>query len=64
MTSEERPFEPQPENRKLTLDDIRARLAGIPGFRVPPADALPFREVQPIDCPGIPASEMLIADRR
>ena len=49
---------------KLTRDAIRARLAGDPGFRVPPQDAQPFRRVQPIHCPGVPASELLIADRR
>jgi hypothetical protein len=50
--------------KKLTREDIRARLAGRPGFRVPPEDAPPFRRVRPIDCPGVPASELLIADRR
>jgi hypothetical protein len=49
---------------KLTRETIRARLAGHPGFRVPPENAPPFRRVQPIDCPGVPASELLIADRR
>jgi 16S rRNA C967 or C1407 C5-methylase (RsmB/RsmF family) len=50
--------------KKLTREDIRARLAGRPGFRVPPEDARPFRRVRPIDCPGVPASDLLIADRR
>jgi hypothetical protein len=50
--------------KKLTGEDIRARLAGRPGFRVPPEDARPFRRVRPIDCPGVPASDLLIADRR
>ena len=50
--------------KKLTREGIRARLAGRPGFRVPPDDAPPFRRVQPINCPGVPASELLIADRR
>ena len=54
---------PAPEG-ELTRDAIRARLAGKAGFRVPPGDAQPFRRVEPIDCPGIPASELLIADRR
>jgi hypothetical protein len=49
---------------KLTREGIRARLAGHPGFRVPPEDAPPFRRVQPINCPGVPASELLITDRR
>jgi len=60
-----RPPEPAraPEG-ELTRDAIRARLAGKVGFRVPPGDAKPFRRLQPIRCPGIPASELLIADRR
>ena len=60
-----RPPEParSPEG-ELTRDVIRARLAGKVGFRVPPGDAQPFRSVKPIHCPGIPASELLIADRR
>jgi hypothetical protein len=49
---------------ELTRDAMRARLAGEAGFRVPPGDAKPFRRVQPICCSGIPASELLIADRR
>jgi hypothetical protein len=49
---------------KLTREAIRARLAGRPGFRVPAEDAPRFRRVRPIDCPGVPASELLIADRR
>lgn len=43
---------------------VRERLAGRPGFRLPPDDALPFRRFRPIQCPGVPASELLIADRR
>jgi hypothetical protein len=50
--------------KKLTREDIRARLAGRPGFRMPPEDARPFRRVRPIECPGVPASELLTADRR
>jgi hypothetical protein len=49
---------------KLTREAIGARLAGQAGFRVPPEDARPFRRVEPIDCPGVPASELPIADRR
>ncbi|MGA3257767.1 MAG: hypothetical protein ABSE35_02725 [Bryobacteraceae bacterium] len=59
--------QPQPARApegELTRDAIRARLAGKVGFRVPPGDAQPFRSVKPVHCPGIPASELLIADRR
>lgn len=59
------PLEParSPEG-ELTRDVIRARLAAKVGFRVPPGDAHPFPTVKPIHCPGIPASELLIAGRR
>jgi hypothetical protein len=49
---------------KVTREVIRQRLADRPAFRVPPADARPFRRRKRIQCPGIPASELLIADRR
>ena len=48
----------------LTRELVRERLEGKSAFRVPPADALPFRRRKRMQCPGIPASEMLIADRR
>lgn len=49
---------------ELTREVVRARLADRPAFRVPTADAQPFRRRKRIHCPGIPASELLIADRR
>lgn len=49
---------------QLTREMVRERLAGRPAFRVPPADAPPFRSRKRIQCPGTPASEQLIADRR
>ena len=49
---------------KVTREVVRERLADRPAFRVPPADAPPFRRRKRIQCPGIPASELLIADRR
>jgi len=49
---------------KVTREVARERLADRPAFRVPPADAPPFRRRKRIQCPGIPASELLIADRR
>lgn len=49
---------------KLTREAIRVRLAGRQGFRVPPEGAGPFRKIEAIQCPGKPASELLISDRR
>ena len=48
----------------LTRDVVRERLAGRAAFRVPPTNAGPFRKRKRIQCLGVPASEMLIADRR
>jgi adenylosuccinate lyase len=48
----------------LTREVVRERLAGRAAFRVPPANAAPFQKRKRIQCPGVPASEMLIADRR
>jgi hypothetical protein len=48
----------------LTWEVVRERLAGRAAFRVPPANAGPFRKRKRIRCLGVPASEMLIADRR
>ena len=49
---------------RLTWEVVRERLAGKVAFRVPPANAAPFRKHKRIECHGIPASETLIADRR
>jgi hypothetical protein len=49
---------------QLTWEVVRERLAGKAAFRVPPANAAPFRKHKRIECHGIPASETLIADRR
>ena len=43
---------------------VRARLAGRPAIRVPSDDSGGFRDFAPIQCKGIPASELLIRDRR
>ena len=48
----------------LTREVVRERLAGRAALRVPSANAEPFRKRKRIQCPGVPASEMLIADRR
>lgn len=48
----------------LTWEAVRERLNGKAAFRVPVAGGAPFRRRRRIQCAGIPASEMLIADRR
>ena len=40
------------------------RLAGDPAFEVPSEEVGVFRRVQPIRGKGIPASELLVEDRR
>ena len=51
-------------NPKVNREVVRARLAGRPAFRVPPVDAPPFRRRKRLQCGGVPASALLIADRR
>jgi hypothetical protein len=53
-----------PERPKLTREELIKRAAGHPGIHVPDPDAPPFEKVEPIETRGIPASQMLIADRR
>jgi hypothetical protein len=52
------------EKPKLTREELIRRAAGHPGIHAPDLHAPPFRKVAPIECPGIPASELLIRDRR
>ena len=49
---------------KLTREDLIERLAGRPGIHVPDPGAPPFEKLERIATRGIPASELLIADRR
>jgi hypothetical protein len=49
---------------KPTREDLIERLAGHPGIHVPDPEAPPFEKLERIATRGIPASEMLIADRR
>ncbi len=42
---------------------VRARLANHPAIRVPSEDADGFRAFAPIQCKGIPASELVIRGR-
>jgi DNA topoisomerase VI subunit B len=52
------------ERPKLTREELIRRAAGHPGIHAPDLNAPPFGKVEPIECPGIPASELLIRDRR
>ena len=49
---------------KPTREDLIQRLAGRPGIHVPDPGAPPFETLERIRTRGIPASELLIADRR
>lgn len=49
---------------KLTREELIRRAMGRPGIHVPDPDAPPFEKVEPIETRGVPASQMLIADRR
>jgi hypothetical protein len=48
----------------MTREAIRERLAGKAAFRVPSGNTATFRKGKRIHCPGVPASELLIAERR
>ena len=52
------------QRSKLTREELIRRAAGHPGIHVPDPDAPPFEKVEPIETRGVPASQMLIADRR
>jgi hypothetical protein len=47
-----------------TREDLIERLEGRPGIHVPDPAAPPFEKLERIATRGIPASELLIADRR
>lgn len=49
---------------KPTREDLIQRLAGHPGIHVPDPGAPSFEKLERIATRGIPASELLIADRR
>ena len=49
---------------KPTREDLIQRLTGRPGIHVPDPGAPPFEKLERIATRGIPASELLIADRR
>jgi len=60
----ERMIEPPLEEDTLTRRRVLDRLAGDPSFRVPADDAGAFEDFEPVEGPGIPASKLLVADRR
>ena len=49
---------------KPTREDLIERLAGRPGICVPDPGAPPFEKLERVRTRGIPASDLLIADRR
>jgi hypothetical protein len=53
-----------PARSKLTREELLRRAAGHPGIHAPDPNAPPFEKIEPIETRGIPASQMLIADRR
>ena len=52
------------ERQVLTREELIRRAARQPGIGLPDPDAPPFEQIVPIETRGIPASELLIADRR
>jgi len=54
-----------PQKRKgLTREDLIKRAAGRPGIGLPDPEAPPFEKFERIETRGIPASKLLVADRR
>jgi hypothetical protein len=53
-----------PAMSKLTREELLRRAEGHPGIHSPDLNASPFEKIEPIETRGIPASQMLIADRR
>lgn len=52
------------KRRRLTREDLIKRAAGRPGIGLPDPEAPPFEKFERIETRGIPASKLLIADRR
>jgi hypothetical protein len=48
----------------LTREEIIRRAAGRPGIGLPDPEAPPFEKFERIETRGVPASKLLIADRR
>lgn len=54
----------RPRKTELTREVVAERLRGRPGFGLPEENAPAFEKFEPIETTGIPASKLLIADRR
>ena len=52
------------EKRELTREELLNRAAGREGIGLPDPAAPPFEKIVPIQTRGIPASKLLISDRR
>ena len=50
--------------KRLTREELIKRAAGRPGIGLPDPEAPPFEKFERIETRGIPASKLLIADRR
>lgn len=64
LLKRKKPTEITPEKPEVAREELIRRAAGHPGIRVPDPNIPPFEKFEPIECPGIPASELLIRDRR
>ncbi len=53
-----------PKKLQPTREELIKRASGHPGIRAPLPTARPFRKIEPLESPGMPASELLIRDRR
>lgn len=51
------------KSKKETSSTLK-RLAVDPAFEISPKQSKPFRAVRPLQVKGIPASELLVKDRR
>ena len=50
--------------RRTELAELHRRLAGKPGYRLPSPGHSGFPPVEPAQTTGIPASQLLVQDRR
>jgi hypothetical protein len=50
--------------RRTELAELRRRLAGKPGYRLPSPEHPGFPTVEPAQTTGMPASQLLVRDRR
>jgi hypothetical protein len=50
--------------RKTELAELHRRLVGKPGYRLPSPEHPGFPPVEPVQTTGVPASQLLVRDRR